>query len=238
MLFTQHNGLAHAAADQSEIEVLQNMACSIGPRVDGIAASLTLPQAMGAFSTAGAAGACGGRSQQAEQHTPTTMSRGLGADTPWYSPTITKTPTTTTTTTKTAYETFIAPLREMKIAAMDANAAATAPVSPAATPANPMATTYPAGTITAFDVTTNMWRVAVPSIASGLGIFGSTAPFTEIAPLPAPAPGATQVSVTQLQKQTGQLPIYKKWQFWAAAGGGALVLGTVTALLFRRKRAA
>jgi len=233
MLFSQHNGIAQAVSDQSEVEVLQNLACGIGPRVDGIAASLSLPQSMGAFSTAGAQGACGGRGQQMEQHTPTTT-RGLGATlTPTISPTFMK---LAIDPAKLAIIQQAAAMPEFKVMATDAKlympgASPEAPSAPA--PATPA---YPPGTITAFNATTNMWRVAVP--LAGLGIFDGTAAFTEVAPVASPPAGATQVSPTQFAKQTNTLPLYKKWQFWAAVAGGVAVIGTGTVLLFRRKRAA
>lgn len=237
MLFAQQNGLSRPAMDDSEVDVLQNIACGIGPRVDGIAASLALPQAMGGFITQGAAGACGGRGQQSEQHTPTTVRNGLGETAP-----------TTFTTVKLAIDpaklalvkATAMPITQLQPIATKAEVPSAPPpewtTTPASTPAAPDATSYPPGTITAFSVATNMWRVAVPTVASGFGMFGAAAPFTELAPVQAPPPGATQVSETQLLKQTGQLPLYKKWQFWAAIGGGVVVLGTGTVLLFRRKR--
>lgn len=244
MLFSQHNGLAHAVSDQSEVEVLQNLACGIGPRVDGIAASLSLPQSMGAFSTSGAQGACGGRGQQQEQHTPTTT-RGLGS-TMLPTDVMTKLIATAPTTTKLAIDPAkLALVRAATAAPMEFKVMATAlpgalpsaqPTPPAASmsPAAATPPTVPPGTITAFDASINMWRVAVPPGAS-FGIFGATGVFVEQAPEMAPPPGATQTSLTQLKKKTGTLPLYKRWELWAAIGGVA-VLGTGTVLLIRRRK--
>jgi hypothetical protein len=227
MLFTQHNGLAQALGDDG-ISQLQELACGLGPQVDGVIASVVQPQSMGAFSTQGAMNACMMRGQQAEQHQPTTTTRrgfgdAFGA-------------------VNTALIKAVSmPYTEMKLmtSALPQQAAQPQPIDPYG-PATPLPTTtsYPAGTITAFSSSTNMWRVAVPTVAAGLGMFGAAAAFTEIAPVAAPPAGATQVSESQLAKQTGQLPIWKKWQFWAAIGGGVAVIGTSTALLFRRKRVA
>lgn len=241
MLFTQHNGLAQALGDDS-ISELQEIACGLGPQVDGIIASVVQPQAMGAFSTQGAMNACMMRGQQAEQHQPTTMTRrGFGDGHAGMGTTV-QLPASTVSKMALIKSTMM-PITEMKLMTMAPEAATTkpppAPVDPygPATPL-PSGTSYPAGTITAFSSSTNMWRVAVPSVASGLGMFGAAAAFTEIAPVAAPPAGATQVSEAQLLQQTGQLPLWKNWKFWAAVGGGVLVVGTGTALLFRRKRAA
>ena len=236
MLFSQHNGLAQAVGDDT-ISQLQELACGIGPQVDGMIASVIQPQAMGAFSTSGAAGACAMRGQQAEQHQPTTMSRrGFGG--------------AMGLSVNPALVASVAARNQMTLmpSLMPSGSYQTPPSPPSYIdpttnpygPETPLPTTmsYPAGTITAFSSKTNMWRVAVPTVAAGLGMFGAAAPFTEIAAVASPPPSATQVSELQLEKQTGQLPIWKKWQFWAAVGGGVFVVGTGTALLFRRKRAA
>lgn len=225
MLFTQHNGLAQAVGDDN-ISQLQELACGLGPQIDGVIASVVQPQSMGAFSTQGAMNACMMRGQQAEQHQPTTTTqRGFG--------------NAFGAVNTALLKTVAMPFTEMKLMTAAAQPTEPQPIDPYG-PATPLPTTtsYPAGTITAFSSSTNMWRVAVPTVAAGLGMFGAAAAFTEIAPVAAPPAGATQVSETQLLKQTGQLPIWKKWQFWAAIGGGVAVIGTGTALLFRRKRAA
>jgi len=230
MLFTQHNGLAQAVGDDN-ISQLQELACGLGPQVDGLIASVVQPQSMGAFSTQGAMNACMMRSQQAEQHQPTTTTqRGFG---------------NAMGVNAALIKAVSMPFTEMKLmtAMMPQQAAAPSYIDPNTNPYGPetplpTTTSYPAGTITAFSSKTNMWRVAVPTVAAGLGMFGAAAAFTEIAAVASPPPGATQVSESQLEKQTNQLPIWKKWQFWAAIGGGVVVVGTGTALLFRRKRAA
>lgn len=233
MLVSQHNGIGLGA--DAEVDVLQNLACSIGPRVDGAPAGVATPQAMGAFSTFAAQAACAGRDQQQEQHQPTTTAtRELGASA-----------FPTMTTSQTILQKAIALRQEtgatMKPAAAQMTAEPVPPVTPSAAapaPLGPSVTTYPAGSITAFDAKTNMWRVAVPAGSLGLGIFGATASFTEVAPTQSPPAGATQVSPTQFQKQTGTLPIYKQWWFWGAIGGAAIGVGGTLVLLRRRKRAA
>lgn len=236
MLFSHHNGLSQPVQDDS-ISQLQELACGIGPNIDGVITSVMQPQSMGAFATQGAANACALRNQQSEQHQPTTMTRrGFGGA---FGTDAVQLPTSFTSKLALIRADAI-PLRTM--ATMDVKTPAPAatdtatPTSPA-TPL-PSSSTYPAGTITAFSASTNMWRVAVPTVAAGLGMFGAAAAYTEIAPVAAPPAGATQVSEGQLLKQTNQLPLWKKWQFWAAVGGGLAVVGTGTALLFRRKRAA
>lgn len=238
MLFTQHNGLAQAIGGEAEADVVQEMACTIGPRVDGLAVGRITPQAMGAFSTYGAQAACAGYGQQKEQHTPTTMAHRELGDSMGAS----LFPTTSTSTQ--ILQRAIALKQEalaptIKTVATDTSSTPVAPSAPAAPAATPAAAaapgTYPPGTITAFNPSTNMWRVAVP-VALGLGIFGAPAAFTEVAPAQSPPNGATQVSQTQFEKQTGTLPIYKRPLFWVAVVGGVAVLGGGGYLLFRRKR--
>lgn len=240
MLFSHRNGLSQPVTDDS-ISQLQELACGIGPNIDGVITSVMQPQAMGAFATQGAANACMLRTQQAEQHQPTTMSsRGFGAAA-MAADTGTTVQLPQSTVSKLALIKATAmPITNMMAVATTPEAAPQPQPQDPYGPATPLPTTasYPPGTITAFSSSTNMWRVAVPSVAAGLGMFGAAAAFTEIAPVAAPPAGATQVSEAQLLKQTGQLPFYKKWQFWAAVGGGVAVVGTGTALLFRRKRAA
>lgn len=236
MLFAQQNGLEAPVEDSTEAGVVQKLACGFGPNVDGIAASRSLPQAMGAFVTAGAQGACAGRGQQAEQHGPTTMHLGQTA---------TVAPTTSTTSTTTRLPTtFIQKLAVMDPALLSKTAATaikTAEAAPA-TPPTPTTLvptsdqTVPAGTITAFSAKTNMWRVAVPTVPAGLGIFGATPAFTEQASQPAPPAGATQVPEKEFEAKTGQLPLYKRPLFWAIVGGSVVVLLGGGALIIRSRR--
>jgi len=241
MLFAHQNGLSQPVTDDS-ISQLQELACGIGPNIDGVITSVMTPQSMGAFATQGAANACSLRNQQSEQHQPTTMTRrgpsGLGAESGLIIDPAPSGPTVISKLAllKTAIPKMTAVMQYDTAAAPPAAQQPMDPYGPA-TPL-PATTSYPVGTITAFSASTNMWRVAVPTVAAGLGMIGEAAPYTEIAPVPAPPPEATQVSEAQLEKQTNQLPFYKKWQFWAAVGGGLAVVGTGTALLFRRKRAA
>jgi len=114
--------------------------------------------------------------------------------------------------------------------------------------------TYPTGTIYAFSSKMGRYRIAIPKVyGGGLGIqqdgvfgdcvfgdcgLGATATMTEVAPATTPPAGGTPTTETELEKRTGTLPLYKKWQFWTAIGGGVAVIGTGTALLMRRKRSA
>jgi hypothetical protein len=74
--------------------------------------------------------------------------------------------------------------------------------------------------------------------SSGLG---AAAPLVEQAKIPAPAPGAPlpggqEVAETELEKQTGQTPFYKKPLFWAAIAGGVVVVGGGSYWLIRRRK--
>jgi LPXTG-motif cell wall-anchored protein len=60
--------------------------------------------------------------------------------------------------------------------------------------------------------------------------------FVEREPQLSPPEGATQTSLAQLKAKTGTLPLYKRWQFWAAVGGGVAVLGTGAFFLIRRRK--
>jgi len=222
MLFAQMNGQQEQpVGDQSNVEadIVQGMACSIGPRVDGILASLSVPQAMGAFVTSGAQGACAGRGQQQEQHTPI---NGLGA-----------------ATIPSQYQPSVA-------AALQRNAQITeyqdlTPWAPYTQgPANtlPPSTTpaiYPTGSITAFSSKRGVWRVAVPSGVPGLGIFTLGAAYTEVASVTAAPTPATQVTEPEFDAQVGAVPFYKKPWFWLTVAGGVVAVGGGY-MLFRRKR--
>lgn len=151
---------------------------------------------------------------------------------------LTKTPTQTPAPTSTVDKTKL-------LTAIKANLT---PIVQSLQPTSttPTAGQYPAGTITSpSSKMPGMWRVAIPRTASaGFGIatidpgyavpasqLGADAAFTEVTPVAAPPAGATQVSEAQLEKQTGQLPLYKNWMFWAAVGGGVIVVGGLIALL-------
>jgi len=113
---------------------------------------------------------------------------------------------------------------------------------------------YPTGTIYAFSSKMGRYRIAIPKIfGGGLGIqqdgvfgdcvfgdcgLGAAATMTEVAPSTTPPAGGIPTTETELEKRTGTLPIYKRWEFWAAVGGGVAVIGTGTALLMRRKKVA
>jgi hypothetical protein len=149
-----------------------------------------------------------------------------------------------TSPTTTAASTTMSPTSAMAI--MTA-------ISPgkAAAAASASATTFPAGTLYAWSKKIGKYIVAIPK-TSGLGsvgimgtfgncIFGdcglgATATHTLVAPMSAPPPGGTPTTETKVEAATGTLPIYKKWWFWTAIGGGVAVAGTGTALIMRRKR--
>jgi hypothetical protein len=246
MLFAQHNGLEQVLGDSAEVDVLQNIACGIGPRVDGVNAARSLPQTMGAFVTSGAQGACVGRDQQNEQHTPTT-GYGFGAD---------LAPVATAPTRIALPTTFTSKL----LAIRDASAIGLKPVAiaerppipgqPDLTPATPAAATptasptYPPGSVTAFDAKKLQWRIAVPRQPAGFGIFdAATSPLVEVAPAPGNAPpvGVAQVSTNTLLKQTGQLPFFKDPKnplFWVAIASGVVVIGGGSYFLLRKRKTA
>jgi len=93
--------------------------------------------------------------------------------------------------------------------------------------------TYPTGTITAFSAKRGVWRIAVPIGLAGL----AQATHQEIAPAAQAPAGVPQVQESKLEAQTGQAaPIYTKPWFWAAVGGGVLVLGGGAYLLLRKPR--
>jgi hypothetical protein len=254
MLFAQQNGLAaQVLGDSAEIDVLQNLACGIGPHVDGINAARSLPQTMGAFVTAGAQGACVGRNQQSEQHTPTT-GYGFGADlapTTGYgfgdlAPTRIALPTTFTSKLLAVRDaTSIIGLKPVAIAERppipgqpDLTPAATTPAT--ATPAT--SPTYPPGSITAFDAKKLQWRIAVPRQPAGFGFFdAASSPLVEVAPAPGNAPpvGVAQVPKNTLLKETGQLPFFKDPKnplFWVAIAGGVAVIGGGSYFLLRKRK--
>ena len=122
------------------------------------------------------------------------------------------------------------------------------------TSTTPTSQSYPTGTIYAFSSKMGRYRIAIPKVfGGGLGIeqsgvfgdcvfgdcgLGAAATMTEVAPSTTPPAGGIPTTETELEKRTGTLPLYKKWQFWAAVGGGVAVVGTGTALLMRRKKVA
>jgi len=222
MLFAQMNGQQEQpVGDQSNVEadIVQGMACSIGPRVDGILASLSVPQAMGAFVTSGAQGACAGRGQQQEQHTPI---NGLGAATipSQYQPSITA-----------------ALQRNAQFVAVPQDLSPWQPNTQGPTNTYPPSTTptaYPVGSITAFSSKRGLWRIAVPSGAPGLGIFTLGAAYTEVASTATAPTPATQVTEPEFDAQVGSTPIYKKPWFWAVVAASVVVVGGGY-VLYRRK---
>jgi len=257
MLFAHQNGRERPVTDSSEVDVLQNLACEIGPAVNGIHAPRSLPQAMGAFVTTGAQGACAGRFQQQEQHSPTTMTPGLGQ--------VMMTPTEPSTTpppsggaapTAGRFAIIKASAIPFNLLAPSAIPSRTDPVAPplplppppTTTGSTPTPTgTHPPGSVTAFSPKLNMWRVAFPIGVAALPLPAITAGFAgalglgqttheEKTPQAAPDPADTQVSETELEKKTGKLPIYKNPLFWAAIAGGVVVLGGGFYFLRRRRR--
>ena len=191
MLFAQMNGQgAHPVEDSTEADVLQNVACDIGPRVDGIQAARVLPQAMGAFVTWGAQGACGMR--PSEQHVSTTVPSGIGQAAAMSISTDSGAPTPPAPTPSSTTKNLISALRIAPQFAIMSQGSAPTPAPPTdsggsffpstvgpeatfptgttpTTPTTPTAAlptgTYqnlPAGSITAFSTKTGMWRVAIP----------------------------------------------------------------------------
>lgn len=243
MLFAQLNGgQTRPVEDSAEAGALQNLACDIGPAVDGVRAARSMPQAMGAFVTAGAQGACGMPNlQQHEQHTSTTMHSLGQAAVKAFAPPSPSASTRFSTTSR--FAPFPLP--------GGSSAPVTDPMAVPEMPSTGLPTsatgTYPAGSITAFSSKTGMWRVAIPTgtsiapatPAAGLaGFFGlGAAPFTEVAAQPSPPAGTTQTTEGDFEQKTGTEPFFKKPLFWVAVGGGALVLIGGGVLLFRRKPA-
>ena len=245
MLFTQLNGLASQPAEsRAEIDVLQDLACRIGPRVDGINASRSLPQAMGAFVTSGAQGACVGREQQSEQHMPTTM-HGFGAaamavapETAPTTPTPAPTPGVKPVFNRLAVMTALAPRANMAVMAPSTSTAVPDATVPGVMPGMTLPlTAHPPGSITAFDPAINRWRVAFPPTA-GFGMFSAPGVFIEQASLLAPDPSDTQVPLKDFQAKLGQTPFYKKPLFWVAVAGGVVVVGGGSYFLLRKRRTA
>lgn len=126
-------------------------------------------------------------------------------------------------------------------------------VSPQLTPPAPVApavATYPPGTVYAWSPALQAYRIAVPATGAvaGLGVMdacgscifgdcglGQADMFNEVAPTKTPpAPPAVQVPESELDKKVKGAPIWKKWWFWTAIGGGTLVLGTGGYFLFRK----
>lgn len=259
MLFAQLNGQGpeRPVEDSTEADVLQNVACDIGPRIDGVQAPRVLPQAMGAFVTWGAQGACGMR--PSEQHVPTTVPSGIGqaavmAVSTDSGPTPAPTTPTTTTPTKAGVliraitPTFaILPTKASQPAPTTTPNATTPTPTPTPTSTSPSATyvNLPTGSITAFSTKTGLWRVAIPvgtalpPQPSGFADFfglGADPTFTEVPAVTAPPPSATQVPESDFAAKTGTTPIFKKPLFWVAIAGGVIILGGGAALLLRRKR--
>jgi len=126
------------------------------------------------------------------------------------------------------------------------------------TPTAPVKKAYPAGTLYYFDSKKGTWMVSLP-IGTALGCVGGNCmmglgqyalfpggwgalggdvtnqPATPVAEQPsAPAVQTTQAAV---EKASGTTPIYKKWWFWTAIGGGALALTGGGYLILRPKHA-
>jgi len=119
------------------------------------------------------------------------------------------------------------------------------------TPIPGVATTYPAGSITAFDPSMGRWRVGIPGSA-GVGVAdayskrclygncggpGLGASYHEVAPVLTAPPGVSQVALATFLTDTGQGPFYTQMWFWLAVGG-AVVVGGGAYLVLRRRREA
>jgi hypothetical protein len=104
---------------------------------------------------------------------------------------------------------------------------------------------YPPGTITAFSAKTGKWRIAVPRVTAGFGIFSAPtlSPLVETqsadAPPPKDATGAPipQVPEKTLKQQTGTLAFYEKPLYWAIIAGAVVVVGGGSYWLIRWRRA-
>jgi len=94
-------------------------------------------------------------------------------------------------------------------------------------------------TIYAWSPKRNMFRVAVPN-PGGLGwsVVDGAAAFTEVAPTAAAPSTATQITETEFDAKTGQLPFYKKPWFWLTVAGGVVAVGGGYVIYRRKKRSA
>jgi hypothetical protein len=151
-----------------------------------------------------------------------------------------------TTPTSTAIQPAIPVLTSSLTSLLKTNSAVTATATSSAA-----SQSYPAGTIYAFSQKLGRYRIAIPNPGgvAGLGvqtavgncIFGDCgfgAAYTEVAPSTTAPANGVPTTETELEKRAGALPLYKKWQFWTAIGGGVAIVGTGAALLIRRKRSA
>lgn len=94
-------------------------------------------------------------------------------------------------------------------------------------------------TIYAWSPKRNMFRVAVPN-PGGLGwsVVSGDAAFTEVAPAATAPTTATQVTETEFDTKTGQLPFYKKTWFWLTVAGSVVAVGGGYVIYRRKKRSA
>jgi hypothetical protein len=217
--------------------ILQSQACSIGPRVGGVAAGRAAPLSMGAFTTFASEAACRGYSQQQEQHMPTTTTaRQFGDAMTQAMTSATSAGTQQAALSKLAAirQSLIAPIAEIPQRQVPPLTPPPTEGAPPPSPEQPTEQPYPPGTIYAVSQKMPGWyRIAVPRTVTG---FGAAPEYEEVAPSQTVPPGATPTTETELEKKTGKLPWYKKWQVWAAIGGVVVVGGGAAIYVRRRKQ--
>lgn len=116
-----------------------------------------------------------------------------------------------------------------------ANALCNAMFPPHAPPPGPgpVAKSLPAGSITARDMKSGRWRVAIP-LSAGLGS-ASAVTHLEIVSAATPPTGTRQVTLPDFQKKTGTTPFLKRPSTYIIGGGVLLGAGALGYALTRRR---